>query len=191
MPVQSKFSELTRRSMLPLAAIAVIAVAAAPSARQFRKYPGTVAWHLTHGNHVAVGDRRVTLPLLWSKVETGSGDTVVLARAARAPQGPLSEIRITPRMKATAAETDQDELALTQKLNRLEQEKSIPGWSASVVAINASQTTLHCNRDAVLSEGAEVLSMLDCGAANVPYLFSYSGPPESEKEAQAILATLE
>jgi hypothetical protein len=137
-----------------------------------------------------VGDRRVTLPLLWSREDSGGSDAVMLVRAARTPLGPRSEIRITPRAEASA-ETDQDELALTQKVSGLEQEQAIPGWSASVVAIHAGETTLHCNRDAVSSQGAEVLSMLDCGAAKVPYLFSFSGPPEQEKEAQAILSTLE
>jgi hypothetical protein len=96
-----------------------------------------------------------------------------------------------PESPGQTSETDQEELDFTQKMISNMNRHSLPGTSSFLLVLKTKKTSLFCQREESAPLGVDIYGHITCHAARVPYSLIYDGPPTHEKEAEAILSTLE
>ena len=152
------------------------------------QYPiRAAAWHCVHGNQVIVGNRQLTLPLLWWRGKDNDG-TIVLRRGRIDSRLAFltSELNLTPQKtgkpKIGDIEAKNVRIAILADLNK---GKSRP--TAFPFAINAPAGEIYCVRDFSMPNSPFLFCYSTSNRSNI--LFA-SGSGMEESEAEAILATL-
>lgn len=157
---------------------------------KYYQYAYALSWHCLHGSYAQIGGHRVELPLLWWKADAQAYDTVNLVRAGVANTYLKPEIVVSPAFPGAIRDSDQEELqAMQAAISR--SHESPGGESSSLVVISTKALTMYCQRKDIIASGVSISTNLFCTAAKVQYAFTYNGPPNRVKEAQAIFSTLE
>jgi hypothetical protein len=108
------------------------------------------------------------------------------ARACPSSLFPKPEIKVSPAIPGEVADTDAEELKVTQSVISGLNQNPAMGWSHSLVVIKAPRFAFYCMQERFTIVGTDFNHELTCHAPRLPYSFHYNGPPEYEKEAEAI-----
>jgi hypothetical protein len=188
--VVDKIERKGKRQKFFIACIVILIIIGSLFAN-YRRYVYAVAWHYEHGNYTEIGGHRIRIPILWWKEDAHAYDTTLLVRAYPAGATDKPEVVASPAIPGEIRDTDQEELKSRRADISSRNGNSNSRTSPSLVVLNARQFTLYCKRDDFVLSGIDLYSTLYCHAVRVPYTLTYDGPPTQEKEAEAILSTLE
>jgi hypothetical protein len=142
-------------------------------------------WHCIHGNHMNIGDRQITLPLSWWRVEDTDFGSIVLRHAeidSRIAFRMTDELNFTPQKPGRTIKDDQ--LAAT-----IQRELAMKNRFISV-EITAPVGKIFC----VKSQSLPNWPFLTCFSSKIPWNMNFFHGPgdarETEAQAESILATL-
>jgi len=172
---------------LLISSVLLLSVFLAIACATLNQYVNAIVWHCEHGSFAELAGHRVRLPIQWRSQGQPAYGNSVLSRACPFGVPVGAQIIAGPTVPGELKNSEQAALEAQQTMASIMNRKSPQGWSSSVVVLRSQHLTLYCRKDDV----APVQSNLFCLAANVPVSFSYQGASNWEKEAEAILSTVE
>ena len=156
----------------------------------YNSYLKSLLWH-AQGHHAELAGRRVQLPLLWrSERDDGSvGNSLTRACPGLCLLGGAMTATSLPS-RSTRATEEQEIDAVQSVATRI---GALPTAYRDVRVIQLPTRDLHliCIKNEVQPPGEAGLIELNCYAAKVPVQFSFFGRLAQEKEAEAILSSMQ
>jgi hypothetical protein len=196
--VLSRFAGQVKRQRNVISGAVVLAILISFLWIGYRRYAIALIWHCVHGNQAEVGGHKIILPLLWWKESAHAYDTSDmrdrdewLARACPSSLFSNPEINVSPAVLGEVADSEKEELKLTQRVISDLNQNPTKGWSYSLVVLSTSRFSFYCMREQAAMGGLEMFNGLRCHAASLKYSINYTGPPERENEVREILLSLQ
>ena len=174
--------------VLAAVAFSVVVLIAGCIGGMMLQYPVRAAtWHCIHGNEVMVGNRQLTLPLLWWRGKDIGSGSIVLRRGRIDSRLAFatSELTLT-KLKDVKAVTDADGIlgqnALLADLNRGRSKQT-----AFPLIVASPAGRIYCVKDLSIPN----FSFLFCLPTGARWNFVFGpGTAKEESEAESMLATL-
>jgi len=180
---------LGQHKILIVSGVAVFALASMFAA-EYRLYAFTIAWHCVHQDTAKIGGYEASLPTLWWEEKSEDYDTFRLRRAAPSSTFPPPVIIVRPALSGATLGSDQEVLESMKTLIAAKATHPALGSSSSLIILGAKAFPLYCEKIDTRLLGIDLSSRLSCEAAKVPYIFTFDGLPNREKEAESILESL-
>lgn len=189
--IVEKFKNLGTQHGLLLVGIVSVVIAFGLACTKYHQYAQAVIWHCEHGDYASIGAYRVKLPLLWWREDADVRNAFKLVRASPSSKFPGPEILVRPAYPGEVAGSGAEELQQTQAVISTLNHDPATGWSHSLMILTPRPFPLYCNSEHYSRFGLDLISMLTCHAATLPYAIISSGSSKNEKEAEHILLSLE
>lgn len=180
-----------RRRKLLMSSVVVAAFAISIVSIRYFRYEYAIAWHCIHGNYLQFGKYQLVVPILWwVDKDQHHYDTYIMTRADSSSAAYKSELTVRPALPGSILKTNEGVLKSIESMISVEGQMSDPPRVLSVKTVNAKKNTIYCGSEGTIISHVIIYDMLTCRTANIPYSFTYSGPPTREREADSILSTL-
>lgn len=144
-------------------------------------------WHRVHGNVIIVDGHRISLPQDWWEKDEHEGGKHVIVKASVSLTKMSSTGIILDRKGVEESKRSEEEIRKTLE-SFVDSDKRGNGVTqSSLVVVRAAATNIYCLK--TLLGGKEI--ELRCDVVDAPIVIKSIGPPDTEKEIEAILSTFE
>ena len=179
----------TRKTLSAVVIIVMLIVVY--KATQYRSYVYARVWHYNHGDRVSIGEHEIELPGLWWAEKINNAGWISIMRASKSTAFVESKILVSTAISGVAAENDDEQLRLVSKVVSGINHGPQPGWTYSVMTLQAKNSIWYCIRSTEVVLGQHISTGLNCNSSRIPYSLMFGGPPEQENEAKQIIATFQ
>ncbi len=189
--MQNMLARLSNSMKVIIAVISLVLIVFGSLSVRYRRYAYAVRWHCVHGNYVEIDGYRAKLPLLWWESGPDTHGRTLLSRAYASSGHSAPVIHIDPAGPGEVANSEQEELELTESSVRVLSHNAQEGWTHSLLVLKPKQFDFYCTKIDESLFGMAFDTTLVCHAAKLKYSFTYQGSSALEKEAETLLSSVE
>lgn len=181
---------LTRR-VLTVVVLTLLLLAIALFSAQYRQYAYAKVWHCLHGSSITFGVYKIGVPGLWWAEGKDNAGRIEVVRAFKTTAFSEPKIEVSPATPGQVADNEIEQLRLVTAVVSLRSRDPLPGWTHSLMTLQAKNSRWYCMKDEQTILGYRIFTSLTCNSPRIPYTLYYNGPAEQEKEAKSIFRTLQ